>query len=173
MLLYHMSEVAYLNDILADGKLRPASKTKNKSQNPYDLHLSYVFFNAIPRTKLSEFVGIGDNTVGFVFDQSTLLNRQFYTNHNHSAGNTESSKKYKIDNSKELTKVLYALYKRSHKIVKEIKMKFWILSAFQEVFTRVEPSLNEAKYIVLPKKNKKLIATINRTYPRITVLNPK
>jgi hypothetical protein len=167
-----MSSLTYLNTILSDGKLKPASKTKNKSQNLYQFDSPYIFFNTIPKTKLKFFIDIGVDTVGFVFDQKILLNRQFYTNKNHSAGNTKTSKKHRISSNKELTQKLYALYAHSHRLVTKIKMQLWILSVFQEVFTRVEPFLNEAKYIILPKNDKRLINRINCQYPNITVLFP-
>lgn len=172
MLLYHTSSLEYLNSILSDGKLKPASKTKNKSQNPYEFDSPYVFFNAIPKTKLHFFTDIGKDTASFVFDQKILLNKQFYTNHKHSAGNTKTSKKHRILSNKALTKVLYALYLHSYRIITKIKMQLWILSGFQEVFTRVEPSLNDAKYIILPKNDKCIISRINYLYPKIIVLFP-
>jgi hypothetical protein len=67
MLLYHTSDLKSLNTILSDGKLKPASKTKNKSQNPYEFNSPYIFFKTISKTKLNCFIGF-HYSVGFEFD---------------------------------------------------------------------------------------------------------
>ena len=165
MLLYHKTNEEYFEQILSDGKLKPSSKTKNKNENPYNFFSKYIFFNTIPKTQLKNFVGIG-----ICFDQSILLNKVFYTNENHSAGNLKSSKKYKISDNNELTKVLYSLYRHSLNIVKAIKMEIFVLSVFQEIFTKFEPSLKDAKYIILRKDEPKLISKIKDLYPHITII---
>lgn len=171
MLLYHMTDIQSFKQILLDGKIKPSSKTKNRNQNPYDFFSPYNFFNTIPQTQLKSF--ILDKSVGIVFNQNILLDRVFYTNKNHSAGNTKTSKKYKINDKKELTKVLYALYTHSFRIVRKIKMDTWILSAFQEVFTRLEPTLNDAVYIILSPKESKTIKKIKIMYPNIKIITSK
>lgn len=79
----------------------------------------YNFFNTIPKTHLKSFIKI--RGVGIVFNQNILLGRVFYTNKNHSAGNTKSSKKYKICDKKELRIVMYSLYSQSFRIVRKLK----------------------------------------------------
>ena len=165
MLLYHKTDKEYFEQILSDGKLKPSSKTKNKNENPYNFFSKYIFFNTIPKTQLKNFVGIG-----ICFDQSILLNKVFYTNENHSAGNLKSSKKYKISDNNKLTKVLYSLYRHSLNIVKAIKMEIFVLSVFQEIFTKFEPSLKDAKYIILKNDEPKLISKIKELYPHITII---
>ena len=172
MMLYHMSYLHNLESILRDGKLKPSSKTEIIEQSP-GRTLPYVFFNAIPEDKIENFVGFSKRSVGFVFDQNIILDKRFYTNTRHSMGNTKTSERHKIQNNKDLNKVLYQLYKQSFETVKKIKSEFWVLSVFQEVFTRVEPHISKAKYIILPKKDEILINTINNAYPNVTVLYPK
>ena len=172
MMLYHMGYIGNLKNILNDGKLKPSSKTEIIEQSPGKT-LPYVFFNAIPEDKIENFVGVGKATIAFVFDQKIILNKRFYTNTSHSMGNTKTSIRHKIQNKKDLNKTLYELYKQSLEMVTKIKSQFWVLSVFQEVFTRVEPRISEAKYIILQKKDKMLINTINNAYPNVTVLYPK
>ena len=171
MLLYHYTDLKSFKKILLDGKMKPSSKTKNRNQNPYDFFSPYIFFNTIPKTQLKSFTR--PRGVGIIFNQNILLGRVFYTNTNHSAGNTESSKKYKICDKKELRKVLYSLYTHSLKIVKKIKMDTWVLSGFQEVFTKLEPTLNEAIYVILNPAELKTIQKIKKMYPNIQIITPE
>ena len=171
MLLYHYTDLKSFKQILLDGKLKPSSKTKNHNQNPYDFFSPYIFFNTIPKTQLKSFTKL--QGVGIVFNQNILLERVFYTNKSHSAGNTKSSKKYKISDKKELRKILYSLYTQSFRIVKKTKMNTWKLSIFQEVFTKLEPNLNEAAYVILDPSELKTIKKIKTMYPNIQIINSK
>lgn len=171
MLLYHYTNIKNFKKILLSGKIRPSSKTKISNQNPYDFFSPYNFFNTIPKTQLKNFTKpIG---VGIVFNQNILLKRVFYTNKHHSGGNTKSSKKYKINDKKKLKNVLYSLYIQSLKIVKKIKMDTWVLSTFQEVFTKLEPTLDEAVYIILNPGELKMIKKIKKMYPHLQIITPK
>lgn len=104
-----MTDLKGLKQILLDGKIKPSSKTKIRNQNPYDYFIPYIFFNTIPKTQIQNFTK--PCGVGIIFNQNILLKRVFYTNKNHSAGNTKSSKKYKIYDKKELRKVLHSQFK--------------------------------------------------------------
>lgn len=171
MLLYHNTTMKHFKYILLDGKLKPSSKTKRRMENPYDFYSPYIFFNAIPKTQLDSFANI--SSIGICFDSSILLNNTFYTNNNHSAGNVQTSNKYKTSDRKELYKILYRLYRKSLKTVKSINQSLWVLSVFQEVFIRVEPHLINAKYILLPNNDKKLIKKIHNKYPHINIIIAK
>jgi len=172
MLLYHGTCIEHFLQILSDGKLKPGTKTKNNYDNPHKSFLPYVFFNAIPKTQVNAMRQISNvNGVGICFSQSILLNKIFYTNKNLSAGNTKTSLKYKIDNNTEIQKVLYRLYQHSLKIVKKIKMDTWILSGFQEVFTKIEPTFNDATHIILSSHHHEIITEINKKYPHIIIIN--
>jgi len=164
-----MTDLKSFKMILSDGKLIPSSKTKNKNQNPYDFFTPYNYFNAIPETKVTSFTKV--RGVGIVFKQNILHNIVFYTNKNHSAGNTKSSIRYKISDNKYLTKIMYSLYLRSYKIVKQLKTDTWILSAFQEVFTKKEPKLHDAVYVIIDSKETKTIEKIKKMYPNIQIIN--
>lgn len=166
-----MTDIKSFKQLLLDGKIKPSSKTKNRNQNPYDFLSPYNFFNTIPKTQLKSFTKV--HGVGIVYNQNILLGRVFYTNKNHSAGNTKSSKKYKISDKKELRKVLYSLYTYSFRTVRKIKMETWILSTFQEVFTRLEPTLNEAIYVILNPAELKTIKKIKTMYPNIQIITSK
>lgn len=168
MLLYHQTDLQSFKQILDKGKLRPSSKTKNKNQNPYNFYSPYIFFNTIPKTQVKSFAKVAG--VGIIFKQDILLNRVFYSSKCHSAGNTKSCNKHIVSNTTELTTILYALYRQSLGIVKKIKMDTWILSAFQEVYTRVEPKLHDAVYIIINPKESKIIKKINSMYPTITII---
>ena len=169
MLLYHQTDLKSFKQILLDGKIKPSSKTKLRNQNPYDFFIPYIFFNTIPKTKVTSFNKVGG--VGIVFNQHILHDRVFYTNENHSAGNTKTSNRYKIPDNKELTKILYSLYLHSLRIVRKLKMDTWILSAFQEVFTKKEPMLYEAVYVIISPKETKTIPKIKTMYPNIQIIN--
>ena len=166
-----MTDLKSFKQILLDGKIKPSSKTKNRNQNPFDFFSPYNFFNTIPKTQLRSFTKI--RGVGIVFNQNILLGRVFYTNKNHSGGNTKSSKKYKICDKKELRIILYSLYRQSFRIVRKIKMDTLVLSAFQEVFTRVEPTLNDAIYVILNPAELKTIKKIKLMYPNIQIITSK
>ena len=168
MLLYHKTDLKSFKQILLDGKMKPSSKTKNCNENPFDFFSPYNFFNTIPKTQLKNFTKL--RGVGIIYNQNILLGRVFYTNKNHSAGDTETSKKYKISDKKELRKVLYSLYEHSLKIVRQIKMDTWILSTFQEVFTRIEPTLDEAIYVILNPAELETIRKIKKMYPNIQII---
>ena len=172
MLLYHWTDFKNFKKILIDGKLKPSSKTKIRKQNPFKFFLPYVFFNAIPKKQLVNFTK--PYGVGIVFKKDILLGKVFYTNKNHSAGNTKTSKKYKINDKKDLWNVLYSLYSHSLRIIKKIKFvtknTTYGLAAFQEVFTRVEPSLNDAVYIIMNPADLKIIKKIKKLYPNIEII---
>ena len=169
MLLYHQTDTKSFEQILLDGKIKPSSKTKNRNQNPNDFFSAYNFFNTIPKTKLKCFSKLSG--IGIIFKQNILLDRVFYTNKCHSAGNVDSSKRFKMSNNKDLTKRLYSLYLHSLKIIKERKMETWMLSVFQEVFTKKEPMLCDAVYVVISSKEKKIIQRIKSMYPNIQIIN--
>ena len=172
MLLYHMTTIKNLKKILLDGKIKASTKTKIKGQNPYRKLLPYVFFNAIPKTQIDSFTKL--RGVGIIFNQDILLGRVFYTNKNHSAGNTKSSIKYKIYEKGEIRKILYSLYKHSLKVLQNVQktsnLPNWILSTYQEVFTKYEPSLKDAAYIILEPKEIETIKKIKELYPNIKIL---
>ena len=170
MLLYHLTDLKYMNQILKDGKLKPASKTKNKSQNPYDFNSPYVYFNTFPRTQVNEFA-YPTNSIGLIFRSDILLGKVFYINKHHTAGNTKSSEKYCVDTKEELRKPLYKIYKHSLKIVQQIKQDTRILSVFQEVFTKVEPDLNNLEYIILNSSYVKIIDKIKKNYPHVKIVS--
>ena len=123
----------------------------------------------MPKTKVTSFTKVSG--VGIVFNQNILHDRVFYTNENHSAGNTKSSNRYKILNNKYLTKILYSLYLHSLRIVRKIKIDTWILSVFQEVFTKKEPMLCDAVYVIISSKETKTIKKIKTMYPNIQIIN--
>ena len=108
--------------------------------------------------------------VGILFNQDILIGKSFYTNKNHSSGNIETSNKYKINENAKLSKILHSLYYQSLKIVKKIKMDFWIMSTFQEVFTKSEPKLNDAVYVIIDTKELKTIKIIKKLYPNIQII---
>jgi hypothetical protein len=164
-----MTEIKSLKQILLDGKIKPSSKTKIRNQNPFDFFSPYNFFNTIPKTKVTSFTK--PYGIGIIFKQNILHDRVFYTNEWHSAGNTKSSKRYKISNNKDLTKILYSLYLHSIRIVRKIKMPTWVLSGFQEVFTKKEPMLCEAVYVIISSKETKTIKKIKTMYPNIQIIN--
>lgn len=166
MLLYHGTNYEYIYSILKDGKLKPSSKTKNKEQNPYDFYSPYIFFSAIPNNTdlLNQLSSAG--FVGLVFSSSILYKHKFYTNNSHSAGVNQKTKKYnKTLTMNSVNKVLNDLYKKSLNVFRNIKernkKKTWIV-AFQEVLTRVEPSLEHLEYILLCDPPNKLVQTIKK-----------
>ena len=178
MLLYHSTDYGYISAILNDGKLKPSSKTKKQNENPYNKFLPYVFFNTFPHKMkyIKQFLAKSDS-VGIIFDSSILKNHVFYTNKNHSAGISSKTKKYD-KKTKNINNILYNLYKHSLQIIKKIKSEYWILSTFQEVFTKVEPKLKDCKYILLPnskdenttKQIEKTEKKIKKMYPHITII---
>ena len=168
MLLYHKTDIKSFKRILDEGKLKPSSKTKNKNENPYDFFSPYIFFNTIPKTQINSFTKVAG--VGIIFKQDILLNKVFYSSKCHSAGNTKLCKKHVVSDTTELTTILYALYRRSLRIVRKIKMDTWILSAFQEVYTRVEPKLHDAMYIIIHPKELKTIKKLRIMYPTIKII---
>ena len=167
-----MTTIKNLKKILLDGKIKASTKTKIKEQNPYRKLLPYVFFNAIPKTQIDSFTKL--RGVGIIFNQDILLGRVFYTNKNHSAGNIKSSIKYKIYEKGEIRKILYSLYRHSLKVLQNVQktsnLPNWILSAYQEVFTKYEPSLKDAAYIILEPKEIETIKKIKELYPHIKIL---
>ena len=167
MLLYHYTEIEYLEEILLDGKLKPSSKTKNCNYNPNnDTYLPYIYFNTIPKTKLKIFGKFLNNKgVGILFDQSILLGKKFYL-----YLKFNDIIKYKIYEKNELRKILYKLYNESVEIVKKNNQDIYSITVFQEVFTKFEPSLKNVLYIIVNNKQKDLIKKINKLYPNIKVL---
>jgi|SaaInlStandDraft_6_1057023.scaffolds.fasta_scaffold105098_2 hypothetical protein len=75
--------------IINDGKL----KTKNKSENPYEKYLEYIFFNTILKTKLNYYTDCSPNQVGIIYKSDIILNKIFYTNTRHSVANLNTSEK--------------------------------------------------------------------------------
>lgn len=168
MLLYHKTTLDAFERILTDGKVRPSSKTNVRNENPNDFFSPYVFFNAVPHTQLKHFAHLGE--VAICFDQSILLNKTFYTSKLHSAGDTTVSQKHKTPDGGELRRILYALYRQSLRVVTaKPRMKMWLLTIFQEVYTRIEPALNVAKIIILNMKTNKKKAELAK---RISTLLP-
>ena len=158
------------DQLILDGKIKASTKTKIKGQNPYRKLLPYVFFNAIPKTQIDSFT----QRVGIIFNQDILLGKIFYTNKNHSGGITKSSIKYKVYEKGDIRKILYSLYRYSLKVLQNVQktsnLPTWILSAYQEVFTKYEPSLKDAVYIILEPKEIETIKKIKKLYPHIKIL---
>ena len=50
-------------------------------------------------------------------------------------------------------------------------MPTWVLSGFQEVFTKKEPMLCEAVYVIISSKETKTIKKIKTMYPNIQIIN--
>jgi hypothetical protein len=168
MLLYHHTTYANFLDILKEGKIRPASKTGKKEENPNDIDSPYNFFNVLPNRRIKEFCGRPG--VGVAFDVSVLKDAVFYTNRNHSAGNTRSSRRYKgnID-------VLYNLYRQSKQVLDKVnsergkkdQLPFWVLSVYQEVFTRKAISIKDIKYITVNEPKHGIPTVIRHKYELI------
>ena len=59
----------------------------------------------------------------------------------------------------------------SLRIVRKIKMDTRILSVFQEVFTKKEPMLYDAVYVIISSKETKTIKKIKTMYPNIQIIN--
>jgi hypothetical protein len=182
MLLFHSTPIDNFLKILKDGKLRPSIKTSEDGQRP-GKYLPYVFFNTIPKTQLETMLEL--NGVGICFDCEILLNKIFYAASSHTAGNLKKAHKFKLSVKKDINKILYSLYLYSVKANNSTKndpdrkkltksaWKKWIFIAFQEVFSKIEPSLNDAKYIILKKKDSKLIAQIKDKFPNIIIITSK
>ena len=126
--------------ILNDGRLRSSSKIKIK--------------NFIP-----------DNMKCI-----NKLNHIFYTNKNHSAGNINSSIKYNYSDINIINNILDKLYKYSYRIMKKIKTLYWTLGVFQEIFTKIQPKIINAKYITIDANNSKLHKLITEKYPHIRII---
>ena len=167
MLLVHETTDKNLFKILNDSRLRSSSKTKIKNFNPYNVHLVYTFYYTIPDNikcinKL--------NKCCILFESSILLNHIFYTNKNHSAGNINSSIKYNYSDINIINNILDKLYKYSYRIMKKIKTLYWTLGVFQEIFTKIQPKIINAKYITIDANNTKLKKLIIEKYPHIRIV---
>jgi hypothetical protein len=173
MFLFHNTDMNGLLGILKDGKLLPASIVKHNNQNPYEFFSPYVYFNAIPNNK-NNFSQM--YPIGIVFDSSILLNKIFYTNITHSAGDVSTSKKYKFNDINNINIVLRTLYTRSYKIYKNIskknKLTYGVISTFQEIFSKIKPNIKDAKYIIINSKDyKKIKDIVKNKYPNIIIIN--
>ena len=161
--LIHQTEMNNMNDIIEQKKLLPASKTKNKSQNPYDVHLPFIFMNCCKYKDFKYFYNINFT---FIFDCDILHNRTFYTNETHSAGNIDTSVYYKkgisIKNINDILTKLYEKSKTKHKRV---------FYAFQEIFFKKLLSLEDAKYLIIPKNTDiNLIDKIKKRLPNLILI---
>ena len=177
MLLSHQSDGYGLLQILKCGKILPASKTKQKSQNPYDFDLPYVFFNTLPNEQ-KIIKNLPSNSI--VFDSSLLSTRNFYTNVSHRAGDLSSSKKYKKcyrRTNKELIKLYEQSIDVAHSLNKDFNhTQFPVWTVFQEVFIKGQANLKYATHIIITctdinkKFIKKVTKIIRAQYPHIEII---
>lgn len=173
MLIFHQTEKAHIIDLLNSGYILPASKTKKKSQNPYDVHLNKIFFSTMPHKKsLLKIL----YSYTFVFDSSILYNKIWYMNTNHSAGNIKNSTKYdKYENN--INRHLQKLWKKSYEIYKSIGYEGISDSAFavfQEIFFSGKLSLKFCKYLIVENNDSdidnEIINIVKTKYPHIKLI---
>jgi hypothetical protein len=161
--IIHQTNEEFMNDILDSKKLLPASKTKNKSQNPYDVDLPYIFMNCCKKSDFKYYYNINFT---FIFDTDILHDRTWYTNVNHSAGNLDTSICYNKNTSvRKINTILTKLYKKS----KAESRKFFVI--LQEIFFRKSVSLDDAKYIIIPENTTAvLIDKIKKVLPNVILI---
>jgi hypothetical protein len=173
MLLTHRTPTASILAALTDGYLRPASETKMRNENPYDVHLPFIFFTACPEDL--DAIDINYAPTLF-FDSSALYQHTFYTNHYHSSGIVASTKTYPKHYG-HINMILNRLFKHSMSVTRSVtddRSKFGMHVAFQEVFFRGRLSLKSLKYIKLPKNDDKctlkIRVLVKKMYPQVFII---
>lgn len=152
MFLLHQTDKQLINKIITDGYLRPASVTKQRNQNPYNVNLPYIFFSCC---KKKDFNKLFPYT--FVFESNILDAHTFYTNTSHVAGKTASTVTIsKNDSSRN---------KHLDKLLKNSRVNKYFM-IFQEIFIKYKVPINKAKYLILPKNiEKKSLESITKILP--------
>jgi len=170
MLIAHQTSQNAIKSIINDGYIYPSKKTNNLNQGSgIYTNSPYVFANAIPND-MNVIKRMLDTTI--LFDSSILIGKTFYTNINHSGGNTKSSMRHKYNSKKKIDHVLLKLYKQSierEKIMKDMQ-PFPYFTVSQELFFKKSLPILKAKYIVFDDK---IINLINNKYPDIQIITSR
>lgn len=151
MIITHTTLNEYLLDILKHGKIISSKKTGNINygESIYN-STSYIFYNTMPKNNIKD---LCKPTI--IFDYSILLNKTFFISKSHTGSEKEREKKKVLTSHKEK---LYEILKKLY--IYSAKYKFKKLPSFftiyQEIFTKHELLLHEAKYLYISKDFSKM-----------------
>lgn len=168
MIITHKTINEYLLDILKYGKIISSKKTRNINEGDSIYNsTSYIFYNTMPKNKIKDLC-----TPTIIFDYSILLNKTFYISKSHTGAKKEREKKKILTSHKEkLYEILKKLYTYSSKF-KFKKMPSYF-TCYQEIFTKHELLLDDAKYLYVSKdfsKIKKVEKIIEEKYPYLEII---